>query len=148
MLVRDIMTARTESVKPGLSLQEAARKMREMNIGSLPVWEDGKLLGMLTDRDVCCRAVADGRDPILTKVGEIMSRNVTSCFNDDEIAEAAKLMEDKRIRRLAVLNHDRTIAGLLSIDDLAHHSSELAGHVLDAARATRREMATESYYSA
>lgn len=148
MLVKDIMTPRTEFVGPGLSLQETARKMREKNIGSLAVWEDGKLLGIVTDRDICCRAVADGQDPVLTKVGEIMSRNVTSCFSDDDVAEAAKLMEDKRIRRLAVLNHDRTIAGFLSVDDLAHHSNQLAGEVLDAVRAMRRDMATESYFSA
>ena len=136
MLVKDIMTPRMESVGPGLSLQETARKMRDIHIGSLPVWENGQLLGMVTDRDICCRAVAEGRDPAQTTVREIMSRDVTCCFGDDEIAEAVRLMEGKRIRRLAVLNRDRTMAGFLSVDDLAHHSYQLAGEVLDVARPT------------
>lgn len=136
MLVKDIMTPRMEFVGPGLSLQEAARKMRDVNIGSLPVWENGQLLGMVTDRDICCRGVADGRDAAQTTVREIMSRDVTCCFGDDEIADAARLMEGKHIRRLAVLNRDRTMAGFLSVDDLAHHSYQLAGYVLEAARPT------------
>ena len=132
MLVKDIMTPRMESVGPGASLQETARKMRDINIGSLPVWENGKLLGMVTDRDICCRAVAEGRDAARTAVREIMSRDVTCCFGDDDITDAAQLMEGKHIRRLAVLNRDRTMAGFLSVDDLAHHSHKLGGYVLDA----------------
>lgn len=148
MLVKDIMTPRMEFVGPGLSLQEAARKMRDVNIGSLPVWENGQLLGMVTDRDICCRGVADARDAAQTTVREIMSRDVTCCFGDDEIADAARLMEGKHIRRLAVLNQDRTMAGFLSVDDLAHHSHRLAGYVLDSARATHRDMRTQSHISA
>lgn len=134
MLVKEIMTPRMESVEPGWSLQKTARKMRDINIGSLPVWENGELLGMVTDRDICCRAVAEGRDGSRTTVREIMSRDVTCCFSDDDVADAAQLMERKHIRRLAVLNRDRTMAGFLSVDDLAHHSYQLAGYVLDAAR--------------
>jgi CBS domain-containing protein len=148
MLVKEIMTPGADSVAPGMSLQEAAHKMRDVNIGSLPVWEDGQLLGMITDRDICCRAVADGRDITKTRVREIMTRDVTCCFSDDDIADAAQVMERKHLRRLAVLNRDRTMAGFLSVDDLAHHSHQLAGYVLDSARATHRDMRTESYISA
>lgn len=136
MLVKEIMTSRMECVGPASSLQETARKMRDFNIGSLPVWENGQLLGMVTDRDICCRAVAEGRDTAKTTVREIMSRDVTCCFSDDDVGDAARLMEEKHIRRLAVLNRDRTMAGFLSVDDLAHHSYHLAGEVLDAARPT------------
>jgi CBS domain-containing protein len=149
MLVKEIMTPTMDSVGSDFSLQETARRMRDVNVGSLPVWERGELLGMITDRDICCRAVAEGRDPARTTVGEIMSRDVSYCFGDDDIAEAAQLMERKHIRRLAVLNHDRTMAGFLSVDDLAHHSHKLAGYVLDAARATHRDTRSpQSYYSA
>jgi CBS domain-containing protein len=148
MLVKEIMTPGADSVGPGQSLQEAAHRMRDINIGSLPVWENGQLLGMITDRDICCRAVAEGRDVTRATVGEIMSRNVTFCFSDDDIADAAQLMERKRIRRLAVLNRDRTMAGFLSVDDLAHHSHQLAGYVLDSARAAHRDTRTETYISA
>jgi CBS domain-containing protein len=148
MLVKEIMTPSMDAVGPDVTLQETARKMRGANVGSLPVWEKGELLGMITDRDICCRAVAEGRDPARTTVREVMSREVTSCFSDDDIADAAQLMERKHIRRLAVLNHDRTMAGFLSVDDLAHHSHQLAGYVLDAARAKHRDTRAESYISA
>lgn len=148
MLVKEVMTPSMDAVGPDVTLQETARKMREANVGSLPVWEKGELLGMITDRDICCRAVAEGRDPARTTVREVMSREVTSCFSDDDIADAAQLMERKHIRRLAVLNHDRTMAGFLSVDDLAHHSHQLAGYVLDAARAKHRDTRAESYISA
>jgi CBS domain-containing protein len=137
-----------DAVGPELSLQEAARRMRDINIGSLPVVEKGQLLGMITDRDICCRAVAEGRHAARTTVREIMSQDVTTCFSDDDVADAAQLMERKHIRRLAVLNHDRSMAGFLSVDDLAHHSHQLAGYVLDAARATHRETGGQSYIAA
>lgn len=132
MLVKEIMTPKMEWVSPAFSLQEAARKMRELDVGSLPIYENGQLLGIITDRDICCRAVAEGLQPGTTTVREIMSRDVAFCFDDDDINEAARLMEQKHIRRVAVLTRDRTPAGLLSVDDLAHHSYQLAGRVLDA----------------
>lgn len=149
MLVKEIMTPGMDAVEPDLMLRDAARKMRDINIGSLAVWEKGELLGMITDRDICCRAVAEGRDPARTPVREVMSREVTTCFSDDDVADAAQVMERKHIRRLAVLNHDRTMAGFLSVDDLAHHSQRLAGYVLDATRPAHRDTArAQSYYSA
>jgi len=136
MLVKEIMTPKVESILPTASLHEAARKMRDLNLGSLPVMEDGKLLGMITDRDICCRGVADEFDPMRTAVQEIMSRDISFCFSDDTVAHAAKQMEDRHIRRLAVLDHDKNITGLLSVDDVAHYSRQLAGEVLDAVRPT------------
>ncbi len=132
MIVQDIMTSKVESVSPELSVQQTARKMREMNIGSMPVLENGKLIGMITDRDICCRVVGEGREPASTKVREIMSTDVSYCFKDQNASDAAQLMEDMHIRRLAVLNRDKTMAGFLSVDDLARHSHELAGEVLEA----------------
>jgi CBS domain-containing protein len=134
MLVREIMTRKLETIQPTASLLEAARKMRDLNLGSLPVAENGKLLGMITDRDICCRGAADGYDPTRTTVREIMSRDVSFCFSDDTVVDAVRQMEQLHIRRLAVLNPDKSVAGFLSVDDLAHYSRQLAGEVLDTVR--------------
>jgi CBS domain-containing protein len=134
MQVKKIMTRKLESIPPTASLRQAARKMRDLNLGSLPVAEDGILIGMITDRDICCRGVVDSFDPAATTVSEVMSRNIWFCFGDDSVTDAVQQMEEHRIRRLAVLNHDKTMAGFLSVDDLAHFSPELAGEVLDYVR--------------
>jgi CBS domain-containing protein len=136
MLVREIMTRKMETVGPSATLREAAQKMRARDLGSLPVMEDGKLLGMITDRDICCRGVADGFDPVRTEVQEIMSRDLSFCFSDDTVPDAVRQMEKSHIRRLAVLNRDKSVAGFLSVDDLAHYSRQLAGEVLDTLRPT------------
>lgn len=137
MLVKEIMSHKLESILPSASLRDAAQKMRDFNLGSLPVAEDGKLLGMITDRDICCRGIADGFDPVRTEVREIMTRDVNFCFSDDTVTHAVRQMEEHHIRRLAVLNHDKTMAGFLSVDDLAHYSRQLAGEVLDTVRPPR-----------
>jgi CBS domain-containing protein len=108
--------------------------MRDLNIGALPIWEGGQLIGMVTDRDICCRAVADGLDPTTTRVREVMSREVAFCFSDDQLPDAIQQMEHKHIRRLAVINRDKTLAGMLSVDDLARYSRHVAGEVIDLAR--------------
>jgi CBS domain-containing protein len=102
MQVKDIMTPKVELVGPELTIQEAAKIMRDGNIGSLPVGEDDRLIGMVTDRDITCRAVADGSDPAKTKIRDIVSKKITYCFDDQDVADAAHLMEEKHIRRLAV----------------------------------------------
>jgi len=134
MLVKDIMTPKIESILPTATLREAAQKMRDINVGSLPVTKDGKLVGMITDRDICCRGVADGLNAARAEVREIMSRDISFCFNDDTVTQAVRQMEERHIRRLAVLNHDKSIAGFLTVDDLAHYSRQLAGEVLDTVR--------------
>jgi CBS domain-containing protein len=135
MLVKEIMTPKAEMVSATLTLQEAARRMRDLNIGSLPVSENGRLIGFVTDRDICCRGMADGLAPSAA-IREVMSRDVAFCYSDDNVTDAAQQMERRHIRRLAVLNRDKSVAGLLSVDDLAHFSWQLAGEVLDHARAT------------
>ena len=134
MLVKEIMTQGMEFIPPTATLREAARKMRDLNIGFLPVVVKGKLLGMITDRDICCRGVAEDFDLMHTEVREIMSQDVAFCFSYDTINDAVRLMEQRHLRRLAVLNNDKTMAGVLSVDDLAHFSNQLAGEVLDTAR--------------
>jgi CBS domain-containing protein len=134
MLVKEIMTRKMESVLPSATLREAAQKMRELDVGSLPVAENGKLIGMITDRDICCRGVADAFDPMITPVREIMSRDLEFCFSDDSVTEAVRQMEQHRIRRLPVLNYDKSIAGFLSVEDITQYSRQLAGEVLGSLR--------------
>lgn len=135
MLVIELMTPAVRSVSPDLSLSQTARTMRDLNIGSLPVLDEGRLIGMITDRDICCRAVAEARDAVNTRVRDVMSRDVAYCFLDQDVSIAAYLMERKQIRRLAVLDREMRLAGFLSVDDLARWSHDLAGEVLEAASA-------------
>jgi CBS domain-containing protein len=132
MHIAEIMSAKTEWTVPGMSLSAAARKMRDLNIGSLPVLADGQLVGIVTDRDICCRGIGTNGTPAKLKVNDVMSRDVATCFEDQEIAEAARVMQEKHVRRLAVLDREWKMVGLLSVDDLAHCSHDLAGEVLAA----------------
>ena len=93
---------------------------------------EGELLGIITDRDICCKVVATGRDAGWTKVHEVMHKEITTCFDDQDINDAAELMANQHIRRLAVLSRDNSMTGFLSVDDLARGSYELAGTVLEA----------------
>ena len=133
MKVSEVMTREAEWVNPDLSIAEAARKMRDLNIGAIPVGENDRLVGMLTDRDIACRVVAEGLDPKAATVRQGMSKTIAYCFDDQEIDDAAHLMEDKHIRRLAVLNRKKRLVGLLSLTDIAQHCShDLSGEVLAA----------------
>lgn len=131
MLVKEIMTHKLESIPPTTTVREAARKMRDLNTGSLPVAENGRLIGMITDRDICCRGVADNFDPALTEVRALMSRDVGFCYSYDTVSDAVRQMEQRHIQQIAVLNSDKSIAGFLTVDDIAHFSRQLAGEVLD-----------------
>lgn len=133
MKVQDIMTTKVESVLPTTSLRTAARKMKELNVGALPVVKDDKLLGIITDRDVSVFAIAIGRDPQNTEVQIVMTKEVFTCTENQTIIEAARIMEEHKIRRLAVMDGGDTMAGFLSVDDLARVSRELSGAVLEAA---------------
>ena len=133
MQVQELMSKNVECLSPRSSLRQAARKMRDLCIGSMPVVEDGQLLGIITDRDISCFAVAMGRDANYTEVQKVMNKDVITCFDDQDISEAAALMEAQHIRRLAVLSHDNTMAGFITVDDLARGSHQLAGAVLEAA---------------
>jgi CBS domain-containing protein len=119
MQVKEIMTAQVEVVHPDATLQEAARKMRELDVGPLPVCDGERLVGMLTDRDITVRAVAEGRAPAQTKVGEVMTPEAVYCFEDQDIGTAAQMMEMRQIRRLPVLSRDKRLVGIVSLGDLA-----------------------------
>ena len=124
MWIRDIMTRNVECVWPDDTLQEAALKMKELDVGPMPVCDYDRVVGMLTDRDITVRAVAEGRDPRSTRVRDVMTRNVVSCSEDDAVEEAARLMQERQIRRLLVLDRDKRLIGIVSLGDLAAEAED------------------------
>lgn len=123
MKVHEIMTPRARCVSPENSLVEAAGLMREMDVGALPVCEDGQLVGMITDRDLTVRGTADGRDPSATTVREVMSPGVVYVFADQWVEEIVRVMEDRQLRRLPVLNREKRLVGIVSLGDVAISSN-------------------------
>jgi CBS domain-containing protein len=116
--LREIMTQRPVTVETGDTVTAAARSMRDGNIGVVVVLESGQVQGVLTDRDIVVRALAEGRDPARTSVGEVCSRELTTLAPTDSIEDAVKIMRDKAIRRLPVVEGGRPI-GIVSLGDLA-----------------------------
>jgi CBS domain-containing protein len=132
MLISEIMTPEVESIGPKDTLQRAAIKMRELSVGPLPVCENQSVVGMLTDRDITVRAVAEGLDPTTTSVGDVMSADIVCCFDDQEVEVAARLMQAKQIRRILVLDRDKKLVGIVTLGDLASDAvdSQRAGEIL------------------
>ena len=121
MEIRDIMMRSVETVDPDESLCEAARKMAAQNIGLLPVWQDGALVGVVTDRDIVVRAVARGFDPEQTIVEEVMTSMVVSLPESSDLEDASDLMESKHVHRLVVVDDKAMPVGILSLDKVALH---------------------------
>jgi len=132
MQLKDIMTPDVECVRPGDTLQEAARKMKALDVGPMPVCgDDDKVVGMLTDRDITIRATAEGLDPKATRVQDAMSEEVIWCFEDQDTDDAAELMQERQVRRLLVMNRDKRLVGIVSLGDLAiEGKKKQAGEVL------------------
>jgi CBS domain-containing protein len=132
MQLRDIMTTEVERIHENISLQEAAQKMRDFNVGLLPIYDGDRLVGMLSDRDIAVRATAEGRNPAQTAVREAMTQNIIYCFEDQSVEEAATMMADHQIRRLIILNRDKRLVGMVSLGDLATQakSQSVAGEAL------------------
>jgi CBS domain-containing protein len=130
--VKEIMTSEVELIHPETPIAEAAEIMKGYDVGALPVCDGDKLVGMLTDRDIIVRATADGFHPETVQTGEVMTSNVVYAFEDQDVSEASKIMEEKQIRRLPILNRDRRLVGVLSLGDiaLATENKELAGEAL------------------
>ena len=133
MQVSEVMTRGVACVNPDDSLVEAARKMKKIDVGIVPVCgPDEKLVGMLTDRDIVVRALADARDIHETKVRDIMTPSVVFCMDDQPVEHAAHLMREHQIRRLVVLNQQKRLIGIVSLGDLAIDTNEhIAGTALE-----------------
>jgi CBS domain-containing protein len=134
MQIREIMTREPVVIGPDMVLKEAAERMRDLDSGIMPVGQNDRLVGMLTDRDITIRATAAGKDPNQTRVEEVMTPDVVYCFDDDDTVAAANIMEEHQLRRLIVLNRDKRLVGILSLGDLAVHAADdrLAGEVAEA----------------
>jgi CBS domain-containing protein len=124
MQVQEIMTARARVIDPNTSIAKAAQAMRADNIGALPVGENDRLIGMVTDRDIAMRAVAEERPSGNTAVRDVMSAHIYYCFEDDDIERAAELMAKHQIHRLPVLNRDKRLVGMLALADLARSDGD------------------------
>jgi len=133
MNVKDIMTRDVEVVHPDDAIKEAARKMRDRDIGFLPVCDGDRLVGVVTDRDLILRGLAEGTDPGTNIGSDLMTSPVVYCFDDQDVKEATRLMEDHQIRRVAVLRReDKRLVGVLSLGDIARSSTrKVSGEVLE-----------------
>ena len=134
MNICDIMRRNVYFVRPNTSVKDAARLMHNENVGALPVLDlaENKVIGMITDRDICCKVTATGRDADMTNVGDIMTTNIATCFSDQDVNDVAHLMASHHIHRIPVLDKDKHLTGIVSVDDLAHRSHDLASTVLEA----------------
>lgn len=118
MKVREAMTPDVRLVNPQQTIREAARLMAECDIGALPVGANDRLVGVITDRDIAVRAVADGRGPD-TRIDEVMSSDVKYCFDDEELDAVADNMGQIQVRRLPVVNRDKRLVGIVALGDVA-----------------------------
>ena len=120
MKVSDAMSRDVQVASPTQSIRNAAQIMAKIDAGALPVGENDKLVGMITDRDIAIRAVAEGKSPT-TKVRDIMSEEVLYCFEDQDLDEVARNMSEMKIRRLPVVNREKRLVGIISLGDLARN---------------------------
>ena len=136
MKVKEMMHKDAEYVAPNAKLQVIAKKMRDYDVGSIPVCEGGRIVGMVTDRDIAVRALADGQDVSELEAKHVMSEDVVFCRDTEEAEDAIRIMEDNRIRRLPVLNEAKKLIGMVSLGDISHAlSQELTGEVTRAVTA-------------
>lgn len=132
MQVREIMTPDLKTIEADASIREAAAMMRDLDVGMVPVAEQGRLVGTLTDRDITIHATAAGRDPGNTPVREAMSADVIYVFDDEDVQTAARAMESKQIRRVLVFNRSKEPVGIIATKDLVTDTGDtgLSGEVL------------------
>jgi len=119
MQVNELMTQNAECIRPDATLQHAAERMKTLDVGSLPVCESDRLVGVLTDRDIVIRCVSEGHDPRTDRVRDVMTPDIVYCFEDNDVADVAALMSRNQIRRLPVLNRAKRLVGIVSLGDLA-----------------------------
>jgi CBS domain-containing protein len=120
MRVSEAMTRQVRVATPGQSIREVAKMMAEIDAGSMPVGENDRLIGMITDRDIAIRAVAQGKGPD-TPVREVMSKDIKFCYDDEDLEHVAKNMGDIQVRRLPVVNREKRLVGIVSLGDIAQN---------------------------
>jgi len=126
MRVSDAMTREVRVASPGQTIREVAKVMAEIDAGSMPVGDNDRLVGMITDRDIAIRAVAQGKGPD-TPVREVMSTDqVLYCYEDEELAHVAQNMGQQQVRRLPVVNREKRLVGIVSLGDVAQSEARSA----------------------
>ena len=125
MKIRDVMTRDAKLANPNDTLQHVAKLMKECDCGILPVAEGDRLIGMITDRDIAIRGVADGKGPG-AKVLEAMTQDVKYCFEDEDVSHVSKNMSEIQVRRLPVMDRNKRLIGIVSLSDLAHKKPDSA----------------------
>ena len=132
MQVRRLMTSEVNGIPRSATLTEAAERMKTLDVGVLPVWQDAECVGMVTDRDIVVRAIARGLEPKATSVEEAMTPQIVYCYEDQDDEEAARIMGQNQVRRLVVLNRENKLVGILSLGDLAtgNQKREQSGETL------------------
>jgi CBS domain-containing protein len=134
MKVREVMTREVIGISPERTLKEAAELMKALNVGPLPVVEHGRLRGMVTDRDLVVRGIAEGLDPQVARVGQVMSEGAFTCGLDEDVVQAAEQMRELQVRRLLVVDERGHLVGIVALGDLALDVEDetLAGRTLEA----------------
>ena len=130
MQVHDIMTPSVHIADPNMTIRDVARWMRAEDVGALPVGENDRLVGVVTDRDIVMRAVAEERSPGNTSVREVMSEGVCYCFEDDDVEGASQVMATHQVRRLPVLNRQKRLVGVIALADISRADDESAQDAL------------------
>lgn len=122
--LKEVMSPDVKVISPDATIREAAQKMSDGDFGMMPVGENDRMIGAISDRDIAIRAVAEGKDAS-TKVREVMSEGICWAYEDDSVEEAAKIMSERQIRRLPVVNRDKRLVGIVALGDFAVESSEI-----------------------
>jgi CBS domain-containing protein len=130
MQIRDVMTSQVTMVKPDAALSEVARMMRDEDIGAVPVADGDKLIGMVTDRDIVTRALAETSDLSRIRARDVMSPKILYCTDDEAVADVLINMQEEQIRRLPVVNRDKRLVGVVSLGDLSQAETHRAGDAL------------------
>ncbi len=132
MKIKELMTEKVRAIDADATVRQAASGMASIDVGALPVAREGKIVGMITDRDITVRVVGEGRDPESTLTGQVMTPDVFTVSVDDDVTDAARAMRDKQVRRAPVMDNDQRLVGMFSVGDLAAKSGDvnLAGDVL------------------
>jgi CBS domain-containing protein len=131
MAIKDLMTCGVEVMRPNETVMTAAKKMAERDIGFLAVCDGDRLIGALTDRDITIRAVARGLDAAKTRVQDVMTKELTYCYEDEDIEHTAQLMKEKHLRRVVVVDRNTRLVGVVSLGDLARQQESQSAEVLE-----------------
>ena len=133
MLVKEIMTTGIETISADTSVTEAAKKIRSLDVGALPVVDNNQIVGIISKKDIVYRCVADECDPMSTAVSEIMTNEIATCWEDETLEDAASMLEKNKLHRLLVMSEENEPVGMISLNDMAvkAHDEHLAWEVLE-----------------